>query len=267
MQKGTTMYRKKNLDMTLYRGLSTDTKPDADFGSVFHEMDTGDIYRTDGHEWHQCGSLTGTDPSIYMSRWVRGNTKKAWELSALAGNAGGGDLPDGYERINGIALEKARYVIEDFYLTGADTVRLSAKGTTGNWFGCFNATSATNNYSFYATTTASGKYLRYNGSSYSSYVIGNQRYNIVITPTGMSGLESDSTYTQKSFTCSIPFCIGTTSPSGTAAASVEFYGNIVVDGRLRLVPCRRVSDGTIGWYDGTTFYEPRVESSGSVTAL
>lgn len=80
------MYRKQNLDMTRYRGLSTDTKPDADFGSTFHEMDTGDIYRFDGSEWQKCGSLAGTDPSIYMSMWgARGNTKKAWALSALAG--------------------------------------------------------------------------------------------------------------------------------------------------------------------------------------
>lgn len=261
------MYKRKNLDMTLYRGLSTDTKPDADFGSEFQEMDTGDVYRMNGSEWVKCGSIPDDAGMAYMSMYgAKGNTKKAWDFAYMT-QGGGGDLPDGYERINGIALEKARYVIEDFYLTGADTVRLSAKGATGNWFGCFNASSADNNYSFYATTTASGKYLRYNGSTYSSYVMGSKRYDIVITPTGTSGLENDSTYTQKSFTCSIPFCIGATSASGTPAASVEFYGNIVVDGRLRLVPCRRVSDGTIGWYDGTTFYEPRVESGGSVTAL
>lgn len=79
------MYKKQNLDMTRYRGLSTDTKPDADFGSTFHEMDTGDVYRFDGSEWQKCGSLSGTDPSIYMSMWgARGNARRLWGLKALA---------------------------------------------------------------------------------------------------------------------------------------------------------------------------------------
>lgn len=53
MQKGTTMYKKKSLDMTRYRGLSTDTKPNADIGSTFHEMDTGVVYMYDGDAWNE----------------------------------------------------------------------------------------------------------------------------------------------------------------------------------------------------------------------
>ena len=38
----------------------------------------------------------------------------------------------------------------------------------------------------------------------------------------------------------------------------DIIGNVIVDGRLKLIPCERLSDNVLGYYDAVsgTFYEP-----------
>ena len=131
-----------------------------------------------------------------------------------------------------------------------------------NVLGCYTNTSATTNYSLYVGTTNTAKYLRYNGGAYNSYVTANQKYDMVITPNGATGI-SNVTWTKQNFTSDSDLCIGTTSLNATSAKlKGTLYGNIEVVGRLKLIPCIRASDNVVGYYDthSSTFYEPAAGS-------
>ena len=174
------------------------------------------------------------------------------------------ELPTGYKRLTGIRMQNARIVIPLFYLTGEDTLRFRAKGASGNWIGAFHDSSADDNYSFYGTTSATGKYARYNGQVGGSAISSNTWYDVIISPTGISGIKNPSEFTESEFTCSEPLNIGATSQSGSPCSDISFEGNIEVDGRLKLIPCERLSDNVLGYYDGTTFY---TSSEGTLTSL
>lgn len=182
-----------------------------------------------------------------------------------------GELPSEYKRVLDLTLTNARFVT-DLYLTGGDTLKFSASGKAGNWIGAYNTSGSNDNYSFYATTTSSAKYLRYNGGTYNSSIVNDTRYDIIISPTGSKGNRVPETWTQQTFTCSVPLCIGATSPTGAACSEVTFYGNIVVEGSTKYIPCERVSDGVLGYYDTAngvflTSSEGTVTTSGYDVAL
>ena len=158
------------------------------------------------------------------------------------------ELPTGYRRVADLTLVNARFVT-NLNLTGADTLRFSAGGRSGNWIGAYNSPQSNDNYSFYATTSAGGNYLRYDGDTYNSAISNDTRYDIVITPTGCIGNRTPSSWTQKSFTCPVKMCIGGTAPDGTPAPNVTFYGTIQVDGKAKYIPCERLSDNALGYYD------------------
>ena len=172
------------------------------------------------------------------------------------------ELPTGYRRILGMTMNNnCYYEITGFKMNGSDTLRFSFTRTGANAcnvLGTYDGTSAQTNYSLYAAATNSA-YLRYNGGTYNSYAIADKKYNVVLTPTGSDGMETDSTWTAKTFTSTTNLCIGTTSPSATSSKMVgDIHGSVVVDSRLELIPCERVSDSEIGYYDPNTdtFYEP-----------
>lgn len=173
------------------------------------------------------------------------------------------ELPNGYKRLSGIQLQDARIVVP-FYITGEDTLRFRARGTSGNWIGSFNDASANDNLSFYGSTNSGAMYARYNGQTGGSSIYTNTWYNIVISPTGVTGVRNPSSFTPATFTCSEPLNIGATSIEGTPGPNVSFEGNIVVDGRLTLIPCERESDNALGYYDGTAFYTSEI---GTMTSL
>ena len=171
------------------------------------------------------------------------------------------DLPVGYQRLAGIQMDASTYyAITDFKLTGGDTLRFAFSANRAcNVLGCYTTTTASTNYSLYATTTAGGKYLRYDGGTYNSVVDTGERYDVVITPTGSNGMKNDETWTAKDFTAVSDLLIGSTSVGATSAKlDGAMYGNIEVDGKLKLIPCKRISDNAIGYYDAysKTFYEP-----------
>ena len=176
------------------------------------------------------------------------------------------DLPAAYKRLQGFEFAASTYYqITDFKLQGSDTVRISfSVDKACNVFGCYTTTSASDNYSLYASTSSGAKYLRYNGGTYKSYFANadlGERFDVVITSTGSSGMPSgqDDTWTQASFTASANLCIGTTSTGATSSKlDGKIWGSIIVDGRLKLIPCKRLSDNVLGYYDtySETFYEP-----------
>lgn len=173
------------------------------------------------------------------------------------------ELPPAYRRILGMTMnDDCYYEITGFKMNGSDTLRFSFTRTGANAcnvLGAYDGTSAQSNYSLYAGGSSSAKYLRYNGGTYNSYAVADKKYDVVITPTGSDGMETDSTWTDKTFTSTTNLCIGTTSPSATSSKMVgSIHGSVVVDSRLELIPCERISDGELGYYDTYTgtFYEP-----------
>ena len=173
-------------------------------------------------------------------------------------------LPNTYSRVLGFTLNNNAYwAITGVTLNGNDTVRISFSVSAAcNVFGCYSSASATNNFSLFVTITSGGKYLRYGSGTYSSYFSSsdlNQRFDVVMSGTGTSGMPTDSSWTQLSFTGTETFCIGTTSTSATSSKLVgKLYGDVAVDGKFYGIPCKRISDNKLGYYDviSETFFEP-----------
>ena len=171
------------------------------------------------------------------------------------------ELPKEYRKIGGFSTDDNCYwTITNLRLSGSDTIRFSfSVNAACNVLGCYTTTSAQTNYSLYVGNASSAKYLRYNGGTYGSWAVADKRYNVTITPTGSKGMEEDSTWTQKEFNTVADFCICTTSIGVTSAKlKGSLYGNIVVDGKAKLIPCERKSDGALGYYDTytKTFHVP-----------
>ena len=183
------------------------------------------------------------------------------------------ELPAAYKRVLGFTCDNnAMWEITGFKLRGADTVRISFAVTAAcNVFGCYQGADATDNYDLYVSTTSGSKYFRYGNGTYLSYWSSSnlgQRFDVVYTPTGSQGMPQDSTWTPKTFTSANDLLIGSTTTGGTSAKlKGNLYGDFIVDGRLHLIPCERVSDGVLGYYDtyGETFYEPYTDFDGAVS--
>lgn len=184
--------------------------------------------------------------------WLRG--------SPLAG----GGLPEGYEKVAGFTFNSnCYYEITGLYLRGSDTVRFSVSVTAAcNVFGCYTGSSASDNYSLYASTSSGAKYMRYNGGTYNSAFSSSdlgERFDVVITPTGTRGMPTDSTWEEKTFESELNMCIGTSAVSASSAKlKGALYGAFIVDGRFKGIPCKRLSDNVYGYYDTVSgnFYEP-----------
>ena len=175
------------------------------------------------------------------------------------------DLPQGYARLTGIVMnDDTYYEIDGFRLKGSDTLKVSFTASKAcNILGCYTTTDAEDNYSIFASTTSGAKYLRYNGGTYLSAITAGKRYDITITPTGATGFDNASTWEEANFTSSTDMLIGSTSVNATSAKMTgTIHGNIEVVGRALFIPCKRLSDGTIGYYDtyGAVFYAPSVGS-------
>lgn len=183
------------------------------------------------------------------------------------------ELPDGYKRVLGFTCNNnAMWQITGFKLKGSDTVRIGFSVTAAcNVFGCYQGTDATDNYDLYVSTTSGSKYLRYGNGTYLSYWSSanlDQRFDVVFTPNGTTGMPQDSTWTEATFESANDLLIGSTTTTGTSAKlKGNLYGNFEVDGRLKLIPCERLSDNVLGYYDlvGETFYEPYTGFDGAVS--
>lgn len=174
------------------------------------------------------------------------------------------ELPEGYQRQIGFEFAANAYFrIPGFHLRGSDTVRISfSVDKACNVFGCYTDTSSADNYSLYSSTAAGAKYLRYDGETYNSSIPSSQfgnRLDVVITPTGTTGMPTDSVITPATFESVADLCIGTTSQSASSSKLDGcIWGNFEVDNRLTLIPVKRLSDNVLGYYDpdSDTLYEP-----------
>lgn len=160
-------------------------------------------------------------------------------------------VPSGWRRLTGVTLDGNCYFGTGIKLRGSDTLRFSFSATKAcNILGCYTSTSATNNYSLYVSTTSGSKYLRYGNGTYNSYIATNTRYDVVITPTGSSGMRTDSSWSALTFEADDEMLIGTTSLNATSAKwTGNQYGDIIVDGRLWLTPVENADTGEIRYFD------------------
>ena len=183
--------------------------------------------------------------------WGSSEIGKIYYGSSLVYQSGAspGPQPDPYRTLDGIVFDGNVYYNTGIRLLGSDTLTFSFKASQNcNVLGCYTTTSATTNYSLYVSTSSSAKYLRYGNGTYNSSMVANTRYNVTITPTGSSGMRTNSTWTAKTFTAGADFLIGTTSTGATSAKMTGIlYGNIEVAGRYVFVPSERIADGAIGY--------------------
>ncbi len=183
------------------------------------------------------------------------------------------DLPSSYKRVLGFSCDNnAMWEITGFKLRGSDTVRISFSiNGACNVFGCYQGADANDNYDLYVSTTSGSKYFRYGNGTYLSYWSSSnlgQRFDVVYTPTGSRGMPQDSAWSELTFESANNLLIGSTTLTGSSSKlKGNLYGSIVVDGRLNLIPCERVSDGVLGYYDtySATFYEPYTGFDGAVS--
>ena len=161
------------------------------------------------------------------------------------------ELPVGYKRLENIKTTGNVRYVSNVYLTGGDTLRFSFQASPGNLLGSYNDSSANNNYSFYNATGSSASYARYNGQTGGSATYTGTTYNVTMSPTGIIGIRNPSSFTPREFTCSVPFCIFATSPTGSEHSNATIIGSIEVSGSqtLKFIPCERVSDGAIGFWE------------------
>lgn len=187
------------------------------------------------------------------------------------------ELPDGYKRVLGFQCnDNAMWQITDFKLRGSDTVKISFSiAAACNVFGCYQGASATDNYDLYASITSGSKYFRYGAGTYLSYFSNdnlNQRFDVTYTPTGSQGMPQDSTWSALTFESANDLLLGSTTVTGTSARlKGKLFGDFIVENggaeRLHLVPCERLSDNVLGYYDivGEAFYEPYEGFDGAVS--
>lgn len=176
----------------------------------------------------------------------------------------GSELPAAYRRVAGYVCDNnVLWQITDFHLRGSDTVKISFSVTAAcNVFGCYQGTSATDNYDLYASVSEGSKYFRYGSGTYLSYFSAenlNKRFDLTVTPTGTKGMPEDSTWTSATFESANDFIIGSTSLTGSSAKlKGNLYGNVEVVGRAKFIPCERLSDNQLGYYEvySDTFYAP-----------
>lgn len=175
------------------------------------------------------------------------------------------ELPVGYKRLQNVKTSGNVRYVSNVYLTGDDTLRFSFQASPGNLLGSYNDSSANDNYSFYNTTGAASSYARYNGQTGGSATYTGTTYNVTISPTGITGTRNPSSFTPTEFTCSVPFCIFATSPTGLEHSNATIIGNIEVSGsqNLKFIPCERVSDGAIGYWE--TLNQEFLEKQGTGT--
>lgn len=173
------------------------------------------------------------------------------------------ELPSGYTRITGIKFDGDFYYDTGEVLNGDDVVTMTLANTASsgqNVFGSYNGTSSgTKNFSLfiYGGGSSSNSYFRY-GEQLLRPKFGSNEHTITLGGNGTTGFATDVTATPETFTTTATAYIGMLPNSSSAAYTGSIIGEITVGTRLKWIPCERVNDGVIGYYEaiGGTFLEP-----------
>ena len=174
------------------------------------------------------------------------------------------ELPSAYRRLQDIIFDWDIYYATNTYLTGADTTSFIINiGESGrNALGCYTWSADWNNLSLYIALGSAWCYARYKDTLYRPVISTNKLntdLSLAFTPTWTTGFDTDATWTQLTFTCPDPLYIGWL-PNATSAKFVgAFKWNLTVSDRAKFIPCERVSDWVIGYYEleSWTFLTPQ----------
>lgn len=176
------------------------------------------------------------------------------------------ELPYGYRRLLDIKFDGDFYYNTGEKLRGDDDVTITLKDTvtTGqNVFGCYAGTSAgTKNFSFfiYGNNSTSNSYLRYGETLYRPR-FGSGERTVSFGKSGTTGFLTNVNITPEEFETTSVAYIGMLPNSSSPEFTGTIVGNALVSSRLKWIPCERMSDNTIGYYE---FYTKRfIEKTGN----
>lgn len=164
------------------------------------------------------------------------------------------ELPSGYKRITSIKFDGDFWYETGKALTGQDDVTMTLDNTVSsgqNVFGSYNGTSSgTKNFSLYlyGGGSSSNCYFRY-GEQLVRPRYGSGERTITFGKSGTSGFQTNVTVTPEEFTTTANAYIGMLPNSSFPAFTGSIIGNILVGTRLKYIPCERVSDSEIGYYE------------------
>lgn len=164
------------------------------------------------------------------------------------------ELPSGYKRVASIKFDGDFWYDTGEQLHGSDDVTLTLDDTSTsgqNVFGSYNGTSTgTKNFSLYLYGGGSSSkcYLRY-GDQLVRPQYGSGERTLTFGASGTDGFTVNVTVTPDTFTTESTAYIGMLPNSSSPAYTGTIVGNILVGTRLKYVPCERVSDGAVGYYE------------------
>lgn len=173
------------------------------------------------------------------------------------------ELPVGYHRLTEIDFDGDTWYETDEALTGEDTVTITLAGTSStgqNVFGSYNGTAEGRvNFSLfiYGAGSTSQSYFRY-GTQLLRPVFGSGQRTITFGQNGTTGFATDKSATPAEFETPANAYIGMLPNSSSPAYTGRIIGEITVGTRLKWIPCERISDGVIGYYEthNSTFIGP-----------
>lgn len=180
---------------------------------------------------------------------------------------GDGELPVAYKRLQDIHFDGDCYYETDEKLYGNDviTLTLQADSSAGqNVFGCYSGTgtSAVNLSLYVYANTTGGSYLRANQTLLRP-TLGTGKRTISFGNGETTGFYKDVTYDVEEFETTDTAQIGALPNSSSPKFTGYFYGNVTIGNRLKYIPCERVADGAIGYYE--VFSKKFLENQGTGT--
>ena len=182
---------------------------------------------------------------------------------------GDGELPVAYKRLQNIIADSNVYYDTGEKLYGYDVITMTVEpgDTSGqNLFGAYAGTSAgTKNYSLYVYGTTTGQaYFRYGDTLYRP-TLGTGKRTISFGPPATDGFARDVNVTADTFESDSSALIFALPNSSSAKFTGKIYGNITIGTRLKYIPCERVADGAIGYYE--VFTKTFLENQGTGTPI
>ena len=163
------------------------------------------------------------------------------------------ELPVGYKRLLDVYFDGDSYFETGEKLYGSDvvTMTLQADSSAGqNVFGAYSGSgSSAVNFSLYVyATNGSRSYYRYNQTLLRP-TLGTGKRTISFGNGSTSGFNENVTYDVESFETTDTAQIGALPNSSSPKFTGYFYGNITIGNRLKYIPCERISDSAIGYYE------------------
>lgn len=184
-----------------------------------------------------------------------------------------GTLPPEYRELLGFKFDGASWFETGEKLYGSDLITLTLSQTSSsgqNVFGCYAGTAAgTKNFSFYlyGGGSTSNSYYRYDETLYRPRYGTGERTLSFGNAEGTDGFQIDVATTPSDFVTDSDAWIGMLPNSSSPKYTGAINGRISASDRLIWVPCERVSDGELGYYELYTDTFLTNAGGGTLTSL